>query len=189
MILSQFRPSRRSGQGFSLPELLVVVAILSIVAGVTIPYFTRNLHNERLSASAKVMASWLDDARRQAIQKSLPCRIQIEANTGQLKADPDNRCGALETLDLRSEISGNQHLTMSWQGSDETSMSFSFTPRGTVFQTGNSAPIEVWISNNNESTDVKRCIKIMVPIGLIRVGRAIKTSGSEVQQCDYTTAL
>ena len=54
MNIEQVRASQGKDYGFSLPELLVIVAILSITAGITIPHFTRNLQSERMGGCHEI---------------------------------------------------------------------------------------------------------------------------------------
>jgi len=186
MNIKQVRASQGRDYGFSLPELLVVVAILSITAGITIPHFTRNLQSERMGAATKLMAAWLDDARRQAIRQSRPCRIQIESATAQLIAED---CDSITTMDLAKEVGGNPDITINSGEDNSIPLSFSFTPRGTIYRANSSNPIELRLSTNNATNSSSRCIKIMIPVGLIRAGRVIEPSEIENPQCDYTTAL
>ena len=186
MNIKQVRASQGRDYGFSLPELLVVVAILSITAGITIPHFTRNLQSERMGAATKLMAAWLDDARRQAIRQSRPCRIQIESATAQLIAED---CDSITTMDLAKEVGGNPDITINSGEDNSIPLSFSFTPRGTIYRANSSNPIELRLSTNNATRANSRCIKIMIPVGLIRAGRVIEPSEIENPQCDYTTAL
>ena len=186
MNIEQVRASQGKDYGFSLPELLVVVAILSITAGITIPHFTRNLQSERMGAVTKLMAAWLDDARRQAIRQSRPCRIQIDSAAAQLTAED---CDSITTMDLAKEVGGNPDITINSGEDNSIPLSFSFTPRGTIYRANSSNPIELRLSTNNATSANSRCIKIMIPVGLIRAGRVIEPSEIENPQCDYTTAL
>lgn len=186
MNIEQARASQGRDHGFSLPELLLIVAILSITAGITIPHFTRNLQSERMGAATKLMAAWLDDARREAIRQSRPCRIQINSATAQLIADD---CNSITTIDLAKEVGGNPEITINSGEDNSIPLSFSFTPRGTIYREDSSNSIELRLSINNATIANSRCIKIMIPVGLIRAGRVIEPSEIENPQCDYTTAL
>lgn len=56
----------RSRAAFTLPELLVAVAVLGIVATIAIPSFAFVLRRERVNAIALETAGWLEEARAQS---------------------------------------------------------------------------------------------------------------------------
>ena len=47
------KPEKKPERGFSLPELMVIVAIVGILAGLSIPSFMRNWQDERLNSASK----------------------------------------------------------------------------------------------------------------------------------------
>lgn len=55
--------------GMTLPELLVSVFVLSIVASIAIPSFTFVLRRERVNAIALEAAGWLEEARSQSARE------------------------------------------------------------------------------------------------------------------------
>jgi prepilin-type N-terminal cleavage/methylation domain-containing protein len=61
-------PTRKRCDGFSLVELLIVVVIVLIVAGMTIPKFITLIHNAKLQGAASDFASLLQKGRIRAVQ-------------------------------------------------------------------------------------------------------------------------
>jgi len=65
-------------QGFSLIELLVVVAILLVLATIGIPQLVRISNSYKLDASGHAVASLLQQARLQAVKTNLPAYAQYD---------------------------------------------------------------------------------------------------------------
>jgi prepilin-type N-terminal cleavage/methylation domain-containing protein len=87
----------RSRRGFTLPEILIVIVMISVLALVAIPRFaTANAKRHMESARMRVAAS-IATARAAAIQKGEPVRFKIVSNRVTVKASSD-------TTDLVSPV-------------------------------------------------------------------------------------
>jgi len=64
-------------QGFSLVELLVVLALLSVIVGIGLPAMLNSLNRSRLAAFAQQTASAMQAARLEAIKRSTVTRVEI----------------------------------------------------------------------------------------------------------------
>jgi len=70
----------RARRGFTLPEILIVIVMISVLALVAIPRFA-NINGKRNMESARMrIASALATARAAAIQKGQPVRFRIWNN-------------------------------------------------------------------------------------------------------------
>lgn len=76
----QALPSRHSQRGYSLAEMLVVVAIVGILSLVTVPSFLSMYQSGRIKAAARTMTSDIRTARQMAITNYT--RVKISFGTG-----------------------------------------------------------------------------------------------------------
>ena len=190
-------PSRQ--QAFTLIELLVTVAILGILSGISVVSFTRNWRDERVKAAARETAAWLDEARRIAIQKATPCRIQIDRDLKRISLEPPNPANSTEfcsssltaPLDLQTRIPNSSELllcsadlgsndpataSLSCTAPQAGSSTLVFTPRGT-------APTGLLLKFHRPQAGADRCVAVMAPLGQVRSGKASSVG------CDFTTAF
>jgi prepilin-type N-terminal cleavage/methylation domain-containing protein len=85
--------------GFTLAELLVVVAIIMVVGGLSIPSLTRTIDNARLKGAAQTLAAAYQDARIRAAQNNTSYEVLVSApgiRPAQvcIDLDGDGICGA-----------------------------------------------------------------------------------------------
>ena len=72
--------TRHARRGFTLPEILIVIVMISVLALVAIPRFA-NANGKRHMESARMrIAAALATARQAAIQKGAQVRFQIDTN-------------------------------------------------------------------------------------------------------------
>ena len=69
-----------SKRGFTLLEILVVIAVISILASAGIMYVNRSLPVYRLREATRDMVSTLQDARLEAIRRGTQCVVTFGAN-------------------------------------------------------------------------------------------------------------
>lgn len=67
-------------QGFSIVEILVVLAIASVLLSIAIPSFQQSLTNSRVQAIAESIQSGLLRARSESINRNAPVRFQLVSN-------------------------------------------------------------------------------------------------------------
>ncbi len=63
--------------GFTIIELMIVIAIFAILSAIALPEYTRSVANSRVKATAESILAGLRDARSNAIQRNAPVRFQL----------------------------------------------------------------------------------------------------------------
>lgn len=111
---SDVRNVRRieSQAGFSLTELLVVLAIVMVVSGLSLPNIARSLDNARLKAAAQQVVSFYQDSRQRATRDNAYYEVLPVGNVAQpgfcLNLDGDGTCDPGEpVLQLSPQIKLN----------------------------------------------------------------------------------
>ena len=80
------RPTRASGAGFTLVELLVVLAILAIAFAIVTPSVTRAIGATGPASVTEELAVALREARSNSIVSTTPVRVTLEAGARRWKA-------------------------------------------------------------------------------------------------------
>ncbi len=81
---SRIRLSPKAGcfsAGFTLIEVMVVVAIVAILATLAAPSFSEMLRRNRLSTAASALQVSLNLARSEAVKRGADARVTVAANT------------------------------------------------------------------------------------------------------------
>ena len=79
--------------GFTMMELMVSLAVISILAAVAVPNFEAWLSGHRLSSSARDIYSLIQFSRLRAVREKANVIININPDTGEYSAFADNGDG------------------------------------------------------------------------------------------------
>ena len=165
-----------NSQGFTLLEGILVASIIGIAAAIAMPNFFSLRQREHLNNASKVTVGWLDDLRRKAIQKSVPCRATWDTSAGILSGQCDNEESISSRLNINDGIAdGVDQISVTIE---EGPSIWVFTPRGTSTTQG---AVRFSLPDNN---DHGRCLKLTAPLALIRAAKQTSTG-----ECDYTTGF
>jgi prepilin-type N-terminal cleavage/methylation domain-containing protein len=96
-------------RGFTLIEVVTVLLILALAAGVVAPSVGRSLDGLKLRAEVAGVASFLRAARERAITRDIPFQVEIdvEARSLTLRPAPAERAAPLERPLTVKQLSGS----------------------------------------------------------------------------------
>ena len=175
---------KRPNPGISLTEVLVVVAILSVLSGLVIDAGIRDWRREQVNAVVVELAGWLESVRRAALKGS-SCQVTLFDGTlaagAVLAQGADVGTTDADSVAAASPIANNcrssQPLVIPSLGTVQsfqiaaTAGSFVFTPAGTLYPAPQpSAPIVIEVSLA-DGQDPQRCVQLEGMMGHIQVGR------------------
>jgi len=76
--------------GYTLFELLVVVALIVLIASLSVPYFLTMMTDARISAAGDQIRARMADARSMALEQGRPYRFAFLPGTGRFQIAPDD---------------------------------------------------------------------------------------------------
>jgi general secretion pathway protein H len=82
-------------RGVTLLELLIVIALMAVVAGIVIPMFGGGVPTSELRASARQLAAGLRLARSEAVSERRETFLLVDVAGKRFKVDRDTRVHAL----------------------------------------------------------------------------------------------
>jgi general secretion pathway protein H len=111
-VISRNPAAVKEGRGFTLLEVLVVLVLMGIVAGIAIPRF-KNLFEVELKSSMRRLAGTIKFCFNDAIIKQATIRLNFDISSGtytysMLVTDPDSRIG--EFVDMPSPFTETEQL-------------------------------------------------------------------------------
>ncbi|CAA9553726.1 hypothetical protein AVDCRST_MAG81-48 [uncultured Synechococcales cyanobacterium] len=162
--------ARKSSQGFTLTEMLVIVAIVGILSAIVAPSFLGLLNRNKVSNAVVNLQGVLQEAQRESLRKSKTCTVNIPSSSNPTVTGPSGSSYCLITGDrVLKDISIRR---------DDTSLgtiTFDFKGRTT---TGGSDFQAIVFSVANDTSTPERCLMISNPLGVVRTGLYNDSSGS-----------
>lgn len=77
-------------KGFTLIELMVVLALVAIIATIAVPSFNSLIRHNRLESQAEELNSLLQYARSEALIRKVRTRVEIDTVTGDITVGRDS---------------------------------------------------------------------------------------------------
>ena len=92
------RKCPRSRAGYTLMEVLVVLAILIILAAILAPTFNSFSRDTKVKAATDTIMARIADARASAIERGLPYRLALSEDGMHIRIAPDDQAYANHTV-------------------------------------------------------------------------------------------
>jgi len=149
---------QRPDSGFSLPELLVTVSVLGLLASLAIDGGQRSLARMRVETTSRRLGWGIEQARRQAQSLGQPCALELGPN-GWRQPSGGNLPGCGET-----DAELHPHEAIGVAIGSNLSGALRFSSNGLVLDGGT-------VVISAAGTELRRCLVMSLPLGVVRLGR------------------
>ena len=160
-------------EAFTVIELLVVVALMAILASLSVPSLLRWIYNERINSYIRELQEFITLTIREARRWGGTCTIKPNLNwhseirPSGLTVD----CKGIGNSNKRTIQKGPNITKHIFQ---EVSGDLKITPKGQLFISNSTANINKIVfmvgGRNNSGTNKPKCIMFEQPVGLHKVG-------------------
>jgi prepilin-type N-terminal cleavage/methylation domain-containing protein len=149
--------------GFSLPELLVAITVLGLLAALCVGGGHESLARQRLEAALRRLDQGIQRARAEAQQRGQPCGLSLRAGpdgTGWGPPGDGSLPPCQRSLEALQEPIGGGAV----QVEHNLPAVLRFTANGLVLDAGT-------VVLRTAGTDLRRCLVMALPLGITRLGR------------------
>jgi prepilin-type N-terminal cleavage/methylation domain-containing protein len=154
--------------GMTLPEALISVAVLGVLASLSLPSAQETLARQRLEAASRTLGMELEQARSQAEKNGSACGLSLSPQGWAVPASSSLQAclSSSSGLDTGIGISNDIQLIHTFPAVLRVSSNGLVLDGGTaVLRTG--------------GTTMQRCLVMAPPLGVVRVGRYMGAAGAE----------
>lgn len=154
--------------GMTLPELLLVVLVLGLMAAVAVGGSQRALARMRVEVAVRQLAVGLEAARSGAHSRGVPCGLELSTHGWVAAAPRDGVLGCRvgeERLDGRVQLRHNLPAALR------------IASNGLVLDGGT-------LVLGAAGSDLQRCLVVSLPLGVVRIGRTTASPQQAVRSSD-----
>jgi type IV fimbrial biogenesis protein FimT len=171
----------RGGQGFTLVELMIVIAVSAILIATAIPSFGALTRNTTVSGAAGEIVGGLQFARSEAIRRGTPIIFELLPAKNEWNAHLDNSTDpayASGTDELLRHGTYHDRITTA----PTTTLYLSFSSTGAVHELQSGVPVSSALPNIclTNGADAVRLVKIRRAGSTLTLGRS-RDDRAEVQ--------
>ncbi|TAF11214.1 MAG: type II secretion system protein [Nostocales cyanobacterium] len=180
------RPSNalNNNQGFTLLETTIVIVVISILFAIAAPSYLAWSQRKKVDSAISSIEGAIKESQRRAMSMSRTCNVAFTTtlNTPRVTSDPiTNTClitGDRILSSVSMQVSKND-TSLTTTGATPISFDFDYLGNNNNSDAKN---ITVVISHN-QNTNLKRCLVVSYPLGLIGTGRYTGTGSSISANC------
>jgi len=129
---------RKAFAGFTLPELMIAIAVLAVLAGMALPSFLQMLRNYEVRVAAESVANGLQRARAEAVSRNASVQFVLGTNTSWTVDYVTKPVLTDPPIDARSNQEGSQNASLTPTPSTATTVTFNNL--GQVIANGDATP-------------------------------------------------
>ena len=123
----------KSYKGFSLIELLIAMALITILAAVASPYFTKYRYNTNLKEAARTISGDIQLYKQKAVTENIGYRINFNESTNEYTIQKETalNSGSYNNLNTRKVAEGYSNIVLSDPSFAGGASYVTFNQRGT----------------------------------------------------------
>ncbi|MEB3235405.1 MAG: GspH/FimT family protein [Cyanobacteriota bacterium] len=161
----------RPAAGMTLPELLLAVLVLGLLAAVSLGGVGRSLARTRVEAAARQLAVGLEQARSQAQTSGNPCALALGSG-GWREVTAGELIGELPPCPVsEGRLPQGVRLSHNLPGALRISSNGLVLDGGTVVL-------------GADGSELQRCLVVSLPLGVVRMGKSLAAPGSAPRSSD-----
>ena len=160
---------QRKTVGFTMPEVIIVILIIGVLAAISAPSFLRWVRNKEVDDALALVVGALREAQSEALRLGQGCKVDIDTSTKVIRAEtiqppppapptPSENCLPTGRRDLRNASSGIQ-MTTSFGGGNDL-----------IFTYKKTTPADGLIVLFQSDAAKQRCVVVSQGLGLLRTG-------------------
>lgn len=126
-----------SRKGFSLVEVMIVVALIGIVATIAVPNFQNYVRNRNLKTATQEISSEFFVTRQRALAESRTYRLVFDVGNNRYTTEEQTAPGmwtVRQTKQVAASAAANDGIVI--DAANTTATTFTFQPRGTISMGG-----------------------------------------------------
>jgi type IV fimbrial biogenesis protein FimT len=155
----------RLERGFNLMELLVVIALITVLMMVGMPSFQLFTQNSQTRSGAEGLLAGLQVAKSEAIRRNVNVQMKIVNNSTawrvNLSSDPDG-----PTLMTRAHDEGSTNAEIEITPSDADTITFSGLGRVTTNSDATPSILSIIVDNSKiPNASDRRPLRVVIPVG------------------------
>ncbi|MFZ9620146.1 MAG: GspH/FimT family pseudopilin [Prochlorococcaceae cyanobacterium] len=162
---------QRADAGMTLPELLLALVVLALMAALGWSGMGRQLARSRVEAAARQLAVGLEQARNAAEAAGTPCALVL-GSAGW--AEPTS---AASWSELPPCQLSERRLAQGVQLRHNLPAALRIASNGLVLDGGT-------VVVAADGTDLRRCLVVSLPLGVVRMGRSNAAAGAAIRSVD-----